>query len=922
VIIDINPRRLEIRPGFAQQLTVTVTNTSDVIGGFTLRVLGADPGWVDAPEEPFSLFPDETRVLTLGIAVPAGIAAGERRIAIQVRELTPPEESAIEAVVLVVPRAPSLQLRADPPAVHAGRTGRFAILVDNTGNTTARGVFAAVDAERRTKVSFNPPTLDLAPGEHTVVDLKVTGRQPFLGSPLVRVLDLHLDDPDAPPPPAVVPAVPATPASGGKHRTRRRRKKEKPVVAERETPPLANATFVQKPVVGRGSISLLGLVAAMTVFAIVITIALSRIVGQSAADRNLALQIASAQNAADTSSGTSSVAGTVRLLTSGNGVGSIGVLIYSASDPSTPIATTSTSKNGTYSIGQLAAGEYKLTFRGAGFSQLWYPQAIDAADASTVTLEPNTAQRNLNVSLGGVPATLSGTVHGDDVSGATLTLRTADAGAAATSTTDGSSTGSASTAGSTGGSGSIAPALAHPPAPGIAPVADGAGDAVAPTPAGAVVKTLPIASDGTFELTGIPSPSVYQIDLTKDGYATSTQLIDVGAGEDRSGLNLTLLKGDGVVSGTVTAQGKALENATLTATSGQTSVSTATLDAKSGKAGTFTLRGLPTPASFTIAVAKAGYVTQTLAVQLSAGQAVTGLAITLDSASGGLQGSVKISGGGAAGGVAVTVTDGTDTIQTSTRSSGNVGAWNVSGLAVPGTYTVTFARSDLASNTVSVALDGNGTITSSSQGNGVTASSIAVTMRPATAVLSGTVKQTTSGSATTLGEATITVTSGTSTYTVTSATKPSSDRGTYRLAGLSPGTYSVSVSSAGVRPVSTTLTLTAGSTTTYSPVLQRAASISGHVYRAPCSASQTNCQAVPAGWVVELYRAADYPGTVYKTTVTGSGGSFSFIDLDAPESYLLQARSSVDSEAAGTTPSFALAGSEQRANVRLVVTTQ
>ena len=60
------------------------------------------------------------------------------------------------------------------------------------------------------------------------------------------------------------------------------------------------------------------------------------------------------------------------------------------------------------------------------------------------------------------------------------------------------------------------------------------------------MKTVPIGADGTFALTDVPSPSVYQIRVVKPGYATSIQRIDVGAGETRKGVQIVLRKGDGL----------------------------------------------------------------------------------------------------------------------------------------------------------------------------------------------------------------------------------------------------------------------------------------------------------------------------------------------------------------------------------------
>lgn len=902
MIVAVSPRRLDVQPGHPQQLEVTVSNTGDVIAGFTLRLLGADPGWVHTTDQSFSLFPDETRTAHVEITVPHGIVAGERRVAVQVRELTPPEGSAIEEVILVVPEAPAVQMQSDPMAIHAGRKGRFSLLVDNTGNTTVTGVLAGVDAERKVRYRFTPPRIELAPGEHTVVDLRVKARPPLLGSPVVRVLDLHLDDPARP----LVPA-PREPSEEERRLTIGRRKKTPAPAPERDTPPLANATFIQKPAIGRGLVSLVGLLGAITVFAIVITVALSRLVGQSAADRNLALEIASARDSSSTT-GTSSLAGTVRYLTSGQGVPSVTVTVYAADDTATPLATTATDAKGAYRIGQLAAGDYKLTYRGAGFTQVWYPEALDPSDASTITLAANHDVASLDASLGGVPATISGTVKGDSVAGATLTLRTPGAGTTTSGITAGGAPGTTTTGPViTAPPGSTTPASYSLAARKSSTPPNEPGATVAPPTAGAVVKTATIGDDGTFSLAGVPSPGVYEIDVSKDGYATSSQLIDVGAGETRSDLNIVLRQGDGAITGTVSDTAGGVSGATLTATAGSVTVATASLDGD--QAGQFALRGLPTPGRYTLVISKDGYATETVDVSLASGQSLTSQAFRLERSTGSLQGQVLMATNGQPGsGVGVSVTDGGTTIQTATQPSG---AWRVDGLPLPGTYTLTFFRSDLASHTLSVSLDETGAITAESQGDGITASSVTVRMRSSTAVLYGTVTQATGAGSTGSGEAVVTVTSGSSTYTITTASLPAASAGSYQMAGLKPGTYTVSVSKSGVRPVSTIVTLSAGGRTEYSPALQQAASVSGTVACKSCDGG-TN------GWIVEIYKASDYPTTVTQTATLGAGGTFRFADLDAPTSYVVQVRKTAGGTPVGST-TFQLEPSQQLTGLKVVV---
>lgn len=843
MLVDVTPRHAEVVPGSAVPIAITITNTASIIAGYTIRVLGADPGWVDLPAGQLSLFPDESTTLTATVTPPRGIAAGPRRIAVQVRELTPPHDSRIQEVDLTVPAAAALQMRVDPAVVTAAHRGTFSLLVENTGNTVIAGYPAGDDPTGKVRFRFRPDGVTLAPGEHALIDMEATARRHLLGSPVVRPLSLYLDPPaaerffdggDATPPPRDEQAAPAT------------------------------ATLVQRAVLSRGPVALLGLLAAVTVFAIVLTSALSRLVNQSTADRDLALQVAAAQSAAG-GGGSSSIAGTVRLLSKSIPQDNVTVSLFDAADTNTPITTTVTDAAGHYEIDNLAAGKYKLSYGGAGFVELWYPGATAPADSGTVNLKADTPLSGLDVSIGGVPATIKGTVVGTDVSAATLYLETAG-----------------------GRSGAPVEGVTAPSVGGAVPPPDN-GDAV--------VQSEPVGADGSFVLAGVPSPAQYDLVVTKAGYATTVQRIDVGAGETRSGVTLTLRQGDGLIAGTVTSADGPLSDVTVSATNGQ---STATSVSLTGT-GAFTLRALPSPATLTVVAGKPGFATQTQTLRLAAGQKLTGVVITLSRSAGSLSGNVAVrTPGDPAGGVAVTVTDGTTTIATGTQSqpigATKVGDWRVDGLPIPGTYTVTFTRTDLESQTVAVTLDANGKVSEGSSGVTVTDSGfIKVIMVPATAKLYGTVSQrdADTGKQTPVGEVTVTVSSGTSSYTVVSASVPRSKVGWYELDAIPAGTWTISANFGGTAPTSTIRTFAAGDTVHLPLVLQPPASLTGTVLG-------TDGRTARRGWVVQLYEAASYPDVIAESTTTDGRGRFEFPAVDAPQVYVIVVRPSAASAQAAS----------------------
>ena len=856
--LDLSPRRIAAVEGASTVMTVTITNTDDVISGYTLRCLGVDPAWVrmDRPEP--TLFPGETTTVTVTLDLPAELPAGERRVAVQVRELTGLQRTTVEELVIDVAGAPRVDVRLEPAIATGGRWAVFGVTVENNGNTTVDGAVVGSDPERAITFTLEPPEFHLSPGEQAYAELRTTAKRRFTGSPEPRAFELRVEDRASPAQvvapwsdvvgqeaPALAPGGPAD---------------EPPV----DGPPAAMGAFVQKPRVSRGVLAMAGLLVAISVFAVVITMALSGVVQRSAADRNLALQVVQARDQT-TTTGTSSISGQVRLLSTGDGVVGVSVDAFDQSDTTAPVATTATDASGAFHVGSLPAGSYKLRFRAAGFAEVWYPTAPTDATAELVTLAAGQDTKGLVVLVGGVPATVSGTVSGADLAGAVVRLELP---------------------------------LDAPPLKGnVQPVP---GEAPATATSGAVVRSVPVGADGTFELDQVPSPGLYDLVTTKSGYSTQVQRIDVAAGEKRSGIAVQLLEGDGSISGVVTGSAGPISGATVVATFGQVSVRTVTLT--QGTPGGFTLRGLPTPGTFTVEISAVGFAPATLSLNLGPAQQLTGVAVTLGAAAGTLSGTATTPDG--TGGVTVTVTDGADTRQTVTQSRSPVGSWAISGLRIPSTYTVTFSRSDLQSQVLSVSIDGFGHVTAGA----ASATSVDVRMRLATAQILGTVTQSPAGggTATPAGNVQVSATSGQAQFSVTSASTPAGSVGSFVMEDLPPGTYTVTFSRKGTSPTSMIVTLTAGQVQRIDPVLVSPAAISGVV----------SMRGTPTvGAIVSLYLASEY-GTAappVATATTDASGRYSFADVDAPAFYLLEVKLSANDSAVATSPPVTLNPSQQLA---------
>ncbi|MDQ2624216.1 MAG: carboxypeptidase regulatory-like domain-containing protein, partial [Actinomycetota bacterium] len=376
--VDVAPRRVTAFAGTPVDMLVTVTNSSDVIAGYDVRVLGADPGWVEIEDPSLRLFPGASLTTRVSITLPAETLAGDRHFTVQVLDRTGTGEVAVFDTVVEVPARPRTEIDLEPRMITSGKAAQFHLTVRNEGNTTDPVRLVAVDPEARASFTFTPHTVAPAPGNGTASALGIRAKRPWFGDPVMRPFEVRFEGAGAPAP---------------------------------DAPPAAAGVFVQKPRVGRGMLGLVGLVIAITVFALVITVALSSVVSRSAADRNLAIKVAQAREGG-TSTGRSALAGSVVELATGAPLAGVSVDLFLADDAVQAVATTATDAAGTFRLERLAAGDYVVRVRGAGFAEVWYPAAAAPGDAVPVAAAEGETVSGLVIVAGGVPATIEGVVVG------------------------------------------------------------------------------------------------------------------------------------------------------------------------------------------------------------------------------------------------------------------------------------------------------------------------------------------------------------------------------------------------------------------------------------------------------------------------------------------------------------------------------
>jgi hypothetical protein len=806
--VDVTPDRLQVLAGAEAILMVQVRNTGDVIEACTVRIIGLDASWVAIDNRRLSLFPGDSGVATVRITLPDGLPAGTRRLGVEVTSELDRSSRMVE-VALDVPSLAKATMEAEPQAVTAGRKAALGLTLANGGNTTLELIPEGTDQESKVSFEFVPPVARVDPGAEVSVKVLARARRPWLGQPKLRVLTLRTR--------GVTP------------------------------PPERTVTFMQRPIISRGLLSLLGLLAAVTVFGTVLTIALSRVVDASSVDEELLLRAINGPDGDDGPTNPGTISGRVLTLSSGAPLAGASVQLFAADSGEEALDSTATSGSGTFTIDELEAGTYKIQVLGAGFGGVWYPAALDFDDAGDIEVVAGETTAGIDVRVGGLPGVITGDVLGDDPAGATVALLV--------------------------------------PASVIGSTTD------------AVVTSVVVDATGDFRLDPVPSPGSFILEATKPGFARETRTVSLGPAQVLEGVEITLQQGDGAISGKIFGAAGPLEgvavSATTTTSGGAVTVSTTTL-----ASGDFTLRNLPTPAQYTITLTKAEYGTETLAVNLGAAQELSGISATLVKGNGSIAGTVSVVGRGPTGGITVTATDAEKTFTTVSLTTGAVGTYLITGLPLPGTYTVTFSGSGLASQTRSVHLD-------PISGGNVTG--VDATLTRATGTISGIVfaRETVGGPASPIGGATVTA-AGVGAQLVTTSATVASQLGHYEFPEVAPGTYTVTFSLAGRAPHTQLITVAAGQTVPLDGTLEPLGTILGRVCTtAGCwggtppapSDDPTDCEppgdGTPgddtplAGAEIRLYLHREYP-TVLNATAAGADGRFRFDAVFGPEDYIIE----------------------------------
>lgn len=692
---------LEIVPGQQGRVEIDVTNNAAVIDGVTAIVDGINPDWIRLERPLISLFPEATDTLELVLDIPTTCAAGDYLVIVRIVSTIDADRQTVHDFWLTVTPVPALEIVLTPTIVTGGASAVMQATVCNTGNTNADVTIEALEPTREIDCIAEPAGIVIPHGSEALVDIQLRGKRPWFGDPVTRqiIITARVDE----------------------------------FVVERP------GTFRQKPKVPRGVLTALILAGIILLWALIFFFVIRGLTSAEDPAKAVGTGFLKGPENIPIARVAATLEGTVTATTTGDGVPRITVEASRVNSDGEleAVGSAATDDDGNYSLKSLIPGTYKVRFSADGFQTQWFDGAGDASTAEAILLDPRQVLGNVDAvitgDLGrlvgqidipsesiGDPLTVTATLAGDDQPIAEIT--TTDRNVVLenlptpgtyliTVTGDGFETqqfeqtlnGGETTVMNTVQIGAAAGAIE-----GTVRDAQGlalGGVAVTARSGDLVIRSItPTTGNvGQFQIVGLQTPQTYSLTFELPNYTSTTVALSLGAGRSSTGLNVTLVGGNGTVTGqAVSTNGTPVGGATVTVLGDNVRSETTTLttDGAGGGPGSFTVSGLPVPGDYTISISGPRLQTETLGALFEAGGTQNVGTVTMLPTTSQVSGTISSPGVGGLGEVEVTLTEGTR--PRVTRSATNPpGAFAFTDVAA-GSYTLSFRRTGYVTTVVLV----------------------------------------------------------------------------------------------------------------------------------------------------------------------------------------------------------------------------
>lgn len=190
---------VQVTPGAAATLEVTVRNTGTVVDQFTIDVLGDSGAWATADPPVLSLFPATEGTTTVRFAPPrsASIPAGPVAFGIRASSHEDPAGSAVEEGTVTVGAFRDTVAELLPRTSRGSRSATHEVAVDNRGNEPLNASLEPSDPDQLLAFDTRPPGMVIAPGTSQFAKVRVSPQKRFWrGTPKTRPFSISVTSPD------------------------------------------------------------------------------------------------------------------------------------------------------------------------------------------------------------------------------------------------------------------------------------------------------------------------------------------------------------------------------------------------------------------------------------------------------------------------------------------------------------------------------------------------------------------------------------------------------------------------------------------------------------------------------------------------------------------------------------------------------
>jgi hypothetical protein len=169
---------LKIPPGNTQAINLGLSNSGGAALNLELDVKGPPESWLTfTPGEGLTLSPGESSAAALAVSIPATAPLGYYPLAILVQGVDDPALNARLNLMLEVIKPGDVMIEIDPPQVEGEMSGRFSILLNQTGLVPVTVSLSGHNDDGWLDYSFSPPNVTIPAGGKASSRLTVQAKQ-------------------------------------------------------------------------------------------------------------------------------------------------------------------------------------------------------------------------------------------------------------------------------------------------------------------------------------------------------------------------------------------------------------------------------------------------------------------------------------------------------------------------------------------------------------------------------------------------------------------------------------------------------------------------------------------------------------------------------------------------------------------------